>query len=404
MISNASLASIGGGPAGLMAAETLASAGMSVTLYERMPTLARKFLMAGRGGLNITHSEPLDVFLTRYGAAAPKLEHAIRDFSPDQLRAWCGELGEPTFIGSSGRVFPKSLKASPLLRAWLRRLEKQGVQFAMRHEWKGWNEKNELVFVRDDASTISVKTDAVLLALGGASWPRLGADGSWLSYFSDTEITPFQPANCGFHVAWSDVFASRFAGEPLKTIAASINGHHVAGEAMITRAGIEGGLIYALSSMLREIINSHGHADLLLDLRPTLSHAEITARLAEPRGKASLSTYLKRVLNLSSVQIGLVQEALHQKEVESGNLAMLIKAYPLRLTAPFTLERAISSAGGVRFDALTPDFMLKSRAGVFLAGEMLDWEAPTGGYLLQASISSGRSAAQALLRCLAENR
>lgn len=379
---------IGAGPAGLAAAETLAEAGFAVTIFDRMPSPARKFLMAGRGGLNLTHSEPLDPFLDRYGAARQALAPAIRAFPPSAVIAWAEALAQETFVGSSGRVFPKSLKASPLLRAWLADLTQLGVSLRRHSEWQGWTDTGALHF----ADGLEVAADVTILALGGASWPRLGGTGAWTEFLPPESVRPFQPANCGFAVQWSDIFRTRYAGTPLKRIATSFNGRTQRGEAMITESGIEGGAIYALSGPLRDAIAANGPTILNLDLRPDIDHPTLAKSLAVPRRGQSLSTFLRKHAKLPPVAVGLIQEALH-----SGNTAALVdlvKSLPLTLTAPSPIARAISSAGGVRFAALDDHFMLRSHPGTFLAGEMLDWEAPTGGYLLQACLSTGRFAAQ----------
>lgn len=391
---------IGGGPAGLIAAEILAQAGHAVHVYERKPSLARKFLMAGRGGLNLTHSEPIDNFLMRYGAAQSFLTPLIQQFTPDDLKRWCEELGQETFIGTSGRVFPKAMKASPLLRGWLARLESLGVTFYLHHTWLGWAEDSSLVFRDSHGARIIVESSATLLALGGASWPSLGSDGSWTGILSskDVPITPLRPANCGFAIAWSDIFKNKFAGQPLKNITLCINDQKVAGEIMMAQNGIEGGAVYALSSHIREAIAGQGQAIVTLDLRPDQSADEIERRLMKnPQARQSLSSYLKKSLNLSPVAISLLRET--HKEAASlspHELARHIKAVPLTATAPFDINRAISSAGGVALDAINSHMMLKKMPGVFVAGEMLDWEAPTGGYLLQACFATGVAAGRGM--------
>ncbi|MBR0951309.1 NAD(P)/FAD-dependent oxidoreductase [Bradyrhizobium canariense] len=400
------VAVIGAGPAGLMAAEVLVQGGARVTVYDAMPSAGRKFLMAGRGGLNLTHSEALPQFITRYREAAPKLQAAIEAFPPDSLRAWSEALGEPTFVGSSGRVFPKAFKASPLLRAWLRRLDAVGVRFAFRHRWTGWDGEGRLLFqTPDDSSTIAV--DATVLALGGASWPRLGSDGGWVDIFAakGIAVSKLRPANSGFTVAWSDVFRDRFEGQPLKGVALTTGAHTVRGEAMITRSGMEGGAIYALSAELREAVLGIGQATLTIALRPELDAAALTTRLSGTRGKQSLANFLRKAAQVSPVGIGLMQEAA----ISSGrplalfspaDLAHLINAIPVRLTGVAPIERAISTAGGITFDELDEHFMLRKLPGVFVAGEMLDWEAPTGGYLLQASFATGAAAGRGVLEWL----
>jgi uncharacterized flavoprotein (TIGR03862 family) len=391
------VAIIGGGPAGLMAAEVIAAAGVAVTLFERMPSVGRKLLMAGRGGLNLTHSEPLDRFRARYGDASAWMGPLLDAFPPQALIGWCEGLGQPTFVGSSGRVFPKAMKASPLLRAWIRRLEGLGVRFVMQARWTGWNETGALTFA--DGSTYAA--DAVLLALGGASWPRLGADGGWTALLPDIQIAPLRPANCGFAVEWSAIFRDRFAGTPLKRIALSLGDRTVEGEAMITAKGVEGGAVYALSAPARETIARDGSASLRIDLRPDMTLATLAERLDEgSRGSASLSSFLRKRAGLAPVAVGLIQEARHAGQTKP--LPALVKSLPLRLTAPFGLARAISTAGGIARSELDERLMLKKRPGVFAAGEMLDWEAPTGGYLLQGCMATGVAAGRGVLAWLRE--
>lgn len=394
----ACVAIVGGGPAGLMAAEVIAKTGAAVTIFDRMPSIGRKLLMAGRGGLNLTHSEPIERFTARYGAAADWMSPLLTAFPPLALIAWCENLGQPTFVGTSGRVFPKAMKASPLLRAWIARLTELGVRFVTRAQWTGWNEDGALTF----ADGTLHAADATVLALGGASWPRLGADGGWVPLLPDIAITSLQPANCGFAVAWSDVFRNRHAGSPLKRIALTFAGQTVRGEAGITAEGIEGGAVYALSAPLREAIAQHGLARLYIDLRPDLTVEALAKKLEAPRGSASLSNYLRKQANLSPVAIGLVQEALHAGDTPP--LAELIKAVRVRLTAPFGLARAISTAGGIALDEVDRRLMLRRRPGVFLAGEMLDWEAPTGGYLLQGCMTTGVAAGRGVVDWLRETR
>jgi uncharacterized flavoprotein (TIGR03862 family) len=373
-----------------MAAETLAKAGVSVTIFDRMASPARKFLLAGRGGLNLTHSEPLEKFLTRYGTAAEALEPAIRAFPPDALRAWCGDLGAPTFVGTSGRVFPQSFKAAPLLRAWLQRLQNLGVTFRAKHQWCGWD-NNALLFTTQEG-TASITADATILALGGASWPRMGSDGSWVDSLraEGIPVTKLVPSNCGIDVAWSPVFLAKHEGAPLKRIALSFGGRRVRGEAMITARGLEGGAVYALSGALRDAL-ADGPVLLQADLRPDLDDQKLHASLAAPARGRSLGNFLRQDLGLSPVAIGLVQEARHGAGA-GRPLATLIRALPIPVHGVAPIERAISSGGGVPFSAIGENFMLRGRPGVFLAGEMLDWEAPTGGYLLQACFSTGAAA------------
>lgn len=400
------IAVIGAGPAGLMAAEVLSAGGARVTVYDRMPSVGRKFLMAGRGGLNLTHSEPLDRFVRRYREAMPHLRAAIEAFPPDTLRAWSEELGQPTFVGSSGRVFPQAMKASPLLRAWLRRLDQSGVRFALRHRWKGWTAAGELRFESPDGETL-FKPDASIIGLGGASWPRLGADGDWIDSFKakGIHIAPLRAANSGFRVAWSEMFRDRFEGQPLKGVALSFDGETMRGEAMVTRDGLEGGAIYALSAPIREAVLASGEAVVHVALRPDLTSSELAARFSKPRQKQSMSTYLRKAASLSPVAIGLMQEAaiaagLNVSAMDSETLAAFINAVPVRLTGVAGLDRAISTAGGISFDEVDARFMLRKMPGVFIAGEMLDWEAPTGGYLLQACFATGVAAAKGALEYL----
>ena len=392
------VAVIGAGPAGLMAAERLARAGVRVTVHERMPSVARKFLMAGRGGLNLTHSEPLEAFLKRYGDEPREVARWIDAFSPAELIAWAEGLGQPTFVGSSGRVFPRAMKASPLLRAWLERLQTMGVEVRTRSRWTGWRD-GALVLQTPEGERLE-QADAVVLALGGASWPRLGSDGAWRPWLeaAGVEVAPFRPANAGFDVAWSDAFKLRFAGRPLKA-AFSFGGRTVRGEAVISTYGIEGGAIYALSAALRDAIEADGAAVLTVDLKPDLSLGRLTERLQRPRGKASLSNHLRKAAGLDPLAIGLMREA-GDPPAQGAALAERVKATPLRLLAMQGLDRAISSAGGVRLDQLDENLMLRRRPGVFVAGEMLDWEAPTGGYLLQASFASAAVAAAGVLSWL----
>ena len=398
---------IGAGPAGLMAAETLARAGLGVTVYDRMPAPGRKFLLAGRGGLNLTHSEELERFLSRYREAAPRLRAAIEAFPPDALRAWCEGLGQETFVGTSGRVFPKAMKASPLLRAWLMRLAAMNVAYKPRHRWAGWNADGRLVF-DTPAGRVEAAHDAAIFALGGASWPRLGSDGHWTTFFAEREIaiSPLKPSNCGFAAEFSDVFRARFEGQPLQGIELRFEDASARGEAVVTKTGLEGGAIYALSPLLRDAIERDGEATLAVDLRPGLPAAELERALARPHGKQSFSNFLRKAVKLSPAAVGLLQEAAHRGSAPLSSmgpaaLAALIKAVPVRLTATAGIERAISTAGGVAFEELDAHFMLRRMPGSFVAGEMLDWEAPTGGYLLQACISTGVAAAKGAIEWLA---
>lgn len=365
-----------------MAAERLALGGVAVTVFDRMPSPGRKLLMAGVGGLNLTHDGTLDDVLEQYGPARAALAPALAAFPPDALRAWCTELGQPVFSGSSGRVFPVAMKASPLLRAWLARLAASGVTLRPRHRWLGWD-ADGLVFDPPAAAS-----GATVLAVGGASWPRLGSDGAWAAALPDV-VAPFRPANCGFLTGWSDHFRARFEGTPLHRVTVAFAGRSVPGDTTVTAGGIEGGPFYALGAALRDALDD-GPVIATIDLRPDLPLAELTRRLAQPRRAQSLSNFLRKAAGLSPVAIGLLRECAGTPD----DLAGAIKALPLRLTAATDLDRAISTAGGVRLDALT-GWML--RPGVFVAGEMLDWEAPTGGYLLQAAFSTGFAAGEAAL-------
>jgi uncharacterized flavoprotein (TIGR03862 family) len=400
------VAVIGAGPAGLMAAEVLAQSGARVTVYDAMPSAGRKFLMAGRGGLNLTHSEPLSQFLTRYREAMPRLTAVIEAFPPQAMRDWSEALGQLTFVGSSGRVFPKTFKASPLLRAWLRRLDSAGVQFALRHRWTGWDENGRLLFQTPEGPRV-VDAGATVLALGGASWPRLGSDGTWVAMLAakGVKISALRPANSGFTVVWSDIFRDRFEGQPLKGVALTSGTQTVRGEMIVTRTGVEGGAVYALSAELREAIMKSGRVTLHIALRPDLAKEDLITRLSAPKGKQSFSNFLRKATHLPPAAIGLLQEATKSSGValpslSPADLARLINAVPIELTGVAPIARAISSAGGISFDELDADLMLRRLPGTFAAGEMLDWEAPTGGYLLQASFATGAAAGRGVLRWL----
>lgn len=405
---------IGAGPAGLMAAETLAAAGVQVDVFDAMPSVGRKFLLAGKGGLNLTHAEAEDLFHTRYREALPGLQPALSSFGAQALREWARGLGVETFVGSSGRVFPLQMKAAPLLRAWLQRLRRQGVRFHMRHRWLGFAPEGALRMATP-AGEITVQAHATVLALGGASWSRLGSDGAWVPWLRErgAEVAELQPSNCGFDVGWSEHFRSRHAGAPLKSVALEWDEapasaplrHRQLGEFVITATGVEGSLIYAASAALRQDIARDGHATCWLDLLPARSAEFVLAEVSHGRGTRSLSTHLKSRLGLDSVKMGLLHEHLsRQQMLDAPTLARAIKHLPLTLTAPRPIDEAISSAGGVHFQTLDQGLMLRSLPGVFCAGEMLDWEAPTGGYLLTACFSTGRLAGAAAAHWLKSPR
>jgi hypothetical protein len=404
--SHCSVAIIGGGPAGLMAAEALLGQGLQVALYDSMPTVGRKFLLAGIGGMNITHSEAAAPFLARYGSRSARIAPLLESFGPDALRAWIHGLGIETFVGSSGRVFPKEMKAAPLLRAWLHRLREGGVQFQMRHRWTGWAD-GALQFSTADG-TRAVSADAVVLALGGASWARLGSDAAWVPWLAErqVDIAPLRPANCGFDIAWSAHFSSRFAGQPLKSVTAILtDGSSRPGELMITAHGIEGSLVYALARPLREQLDAEGKATLLLDLAPGKSLERLSDEIAHPRGSRSMASHLQSRAGIAGVKAGLLRECVDAATYQDPDrLAAAVKALPLTLHATRPIDEAISTAGGVRFEELDDRLMLQNLPGVFCAGEMLDWEAPTGGYLLTACFASGRAAGLGALDWLQKGR
>lgn len=401
-MSVARVAIVGGGPAGLMAAEVLsANAALQVDVYDAMPSVGRKFLMAGKGGMNITHSEPLADFVGRYGARAEQVAGWLDRFGPDALRDWIHGLGIETFVGTSGRVFPREMKAAPLLRAWLHRLRSQGVHFHVRHRWQGWSGES-LRFATPDGE-VTVQADAVLLALGGGSWAKLGSDGAWVPLLGEhgVEVSALKPANCGFEVAWSPYFRERFAGQPIKPVIATAAGQTRQGEFNITTSGIEGGLIYALSAPLRDALERDGRAELCLDLAPGRPLSRLQADLARPRGRDTLANHLRRRAGIEGVKAALLRELCPPEILDSAPaLAAAIKGLALPVTATRPLDEAISTAGGVSFAALDQGLMLRGLPGVFCAGEMLDWEAPTGGYLLTACLASGRVAGQGMLRWL----
>ncbi|MES2714935.1 MAG: TIGR03862 family flavoprotein [Pseudomonadota bacterium] len=406
------VAIVGGGPAGLMAAEVLLQAGAQVDLYDSMPSVGRKFLLAGKGGLNLTHSEPVEAFTARYGSRAAQVAPWLAGLPPQALRDWAATLGIRTFVGSSGRVFPAEMKAAPLLRAWLHRLRAAGLRLHMRHRWLGWQPGDAATLLRFDTPSgpQQQQADAVLLALGGASWPRLGSDGAWLPHLAGrgVDVAPLQPANCGFDVGWSPYFAQRFAGAPVKSVRLHFDdGQGPAfdrpGEFVTTTTGIEGSLVYAASARLREAIARHGSATLQLDLLPGRSVDQLATALAKGRGARSLPNHLKEHAGLNGVKAALLRETLSAEQLAGlvasapQDLARRLKAWPITVRAPRPVDEAISTAGGVRFEATDGHGMLRALPGVFVAGEMLDWEAPTGGYLLSACFASGQAAAQGLL-------
>jgi uncharacterized flavoprotein (TIGR03862 family) len=400
------VAVVGGGPAGLMAAERLAKAGAAVTIYDQMPSLGRKFLMAGRGGLNLTHSEEPAEFLSRYDTdrgGQTALGPLIRKFPPDDLVSWANDLGQETFVGSSGRVFPKAMKASPLLRAWLVRLAKLGVEVAPRHKWVGWAPDGRIKFVVAGQPDVLIAPAACILALGGATWPRLGSDGQWTELLDAEKVPrqPFVPSNSGVLVEWSDLFRDRFAGEPFKRVVVTCSDDQAEGEAMVTRDGLEGGVIYALSAPIRRALEKDGVATLHFDLRPNFSAEHLANRLSAPRGKQSTSNFLRKTGGLAPVAIALLREGgAGALPADPRELAALIKAAPVTVTGQASIERAISSAGGIKWRAVNEHMMLYAKPGVFVAGEMLDWDAPTGGYLLQATFATAVAASDGARRWL----
>lgn len=387
------IAIFGGGPAGLMAADALSSRGFAVAVHEAMPTVARKFLLAGKSGLNLTHAEDYATFRNRYGAASDRLRACLDAFTPNDLRQFADALGAETFVGSSGRVFPKAMKGSPMLRAWLKQLGGRGVVIHTRHRWLESEGRKHRV--QTPEGIITVEADAALLAFGGGSWPRLGSDGSWVPALraSGIEIDPFRPANCGFDVNWPDFFVERFAGTPVKSVVAMSEAGHIQGEFVISKSGMEGSLIYAHATALRDALSKHGSASLHLDLTPGRTHERLTVDLDRQQGKLSFSNRLRKAAGLDAVKSALLRVlAPDAASLPSKTLASLIKKLPIPVERPRPLAEAISSAGGIRFDEIDDHFMLKRQPGLFVAGEMLDWEAPTGGYLLTACLATGRAA------------
>ncbi|MEN9329384.1 MAG: hypothetical protein RLZZ484_572 [Pseudomonadota bacterium] len=395
------VAIVGGGPAGLMAAETLAQAGHDVAVYDAMPSMGRKLLRAGIGGLNITHSEAFERFCTRYGERSPQLRALLDAFPPDALRAWVHDLGIDTFVGSSGRVFPAEMKAAPLLRAWMHRLRRQGVRMHTRHRWLGWHEDGSMRF-EHAGQEIHLKPQATVLALGGGSWPQLGSDGAWVPWLQarGIAVAPLESANCGFNIDWTPHLRDKFAGSPLKSVAMTVtdvHGHTETrrGEMVISNYGVEGSLVYAFSQSLRELVHAHGQARLTLDLLPGRDAAGVLAEVRHPRGSRSWSSHLQSRLGLTGAKTALLYEVLDKSQwSDPAQVAAALKALPLTATSPRPLAEAISTAGGVAFTALSEPLMLQDMPGVFVAGEMLDWEAPTGGYLLNACLATGRWAGQ----------
>lgn len=398
------IAVIGGGPAGLMAAEVLSQSNITVNVYDAMPSVGRKFLMAGKGGMNITHSEDFATFISRYGIRKDEITALLTQFTPQDLRTWIHQLGIETFVGSSGRVFPRDMKAAPLLRAWLHRLRTAGVNFHMRHRWLGWSSQGDLMFESPQGQQ-GIKADAVLLALGGGSWARLGSDGTWVPLLQQhgVAVSALKPANCGFDIRWSEHFSSRHAGEPLKSVTLSFSdtakvSHFKHGECLVTASGIEGSLIYAMSANIRDTIAASGKAVIYLDLLPHRDMQHVVNEIAHPRGSRSMSSHLQSRLGIKGVKAGLLREQLTKEDfADPIKLAAAIKRLPLALIAARPLDEAISSAGGVMFEALNEQLMIRNMPGTFCAGEMLDWEAPTGGYLLTACFASGLAAGKGML-------
>jgi len=393
---------IGGGPAGLMAAEVLSERGVKVDVYDAMSSLGRKFLMAGKSGLNLTHSEPFEQFAARYGNRREQIEPMLKSFGADELREWARGLGVETFVGTSGRVFPKEMKASPLLRAWLKRLDAAGVNFHLRHKWIGWNEDKSLKFETSEGEK-TVHADAVVLAMGGGSWARLGSDGAWVNLLNQAEVKvePLKPSNCGFDVAWSPHFREKFDGHPLKSVVLSFGDFRQQGEFIVTKNGVQGSLVYAASALMRDALEADGKAVMMLDMTPDRSREWLAAQLSKPRGSRSMSSHIEKTVGLKGVKVGLLHEFMSKEDFSiTERLADFIKQMPIPLTATRPLDEAISSAGGVTFEALDENLMIRNLPGIFCAGELLDWEAPTGGYLLTACFASGRVAGLGALKCI----
>jgi len=394
------VAIIGGGPAGLMAAEILSQRGVKVDVYDSMPSVGRKFLVAGKGGLNLTHSEPFEQFVSRYGSRKKEIEKWLMDFTPDDLREWARGLGIETFVGTSGRVFPVGMKTSPLLRAWLKRLDDLGVTFHLRHKWNGWNADKSLKFETPEGEK-SVKADAVVLALGGGSWARLGSDGAWVNWLrqAGVEVEALKPSNCGFDVAWSPHLRERYEGHPIKSVVLSFESFRQRGEFILTKGGVQGSLIYAASALIRDEIEAKGGVVILLDMAPDRSYEWLVEKLSKPRGSRSMASHLEKTAGMKGVKAGLLHEFAPKEDFANvERLASFIKRLPIPLIAPRPLDEAISSAGGVTFESLDENLMIRELPGIFCAGEMLDWEAPTGGYLLTACFASGRAAGESVLK------
>jgi uncharacterized flavoprotein (TIGR03862 family) len=401
---NLSAVIIGGGPAGLMAAEVLIQNGVKVDVYDSMSSLGRKFLMAGRGGLNLTHSEPFEQFVSRYGNRRDKIEPMLKSFGPDELREWASGLGVDTFVGTSGRVFPKEMKSSPLLRAWLGRLDEAGVNFHLRHKWLGWNVDKSLKFETPEGEK-TVHADAVVLALGGGSWAKLGSDGAWVKWLDQAgvKMEALKPSNCGFDVAWSPHFRERFEGQPLKSVVLSFGSFRHQGEFIVTKEGVQGSLVYAASALIRDEIEAKGRAVIMLDMSPDRSHEWLVEKLSKPRGSRSMASHLEKTVGLKGLKVGLLHEFMPKEDFSNAErLASFIKQMPIPLIAPRPLDEAISSAGGVAFESLDENLMIRELPGIFCAGEMLDWEAPTGGYLLTACFASGRAVGLGMLKWLSK--
>ncbi len=397
-----SVAIIGGGPAGLMAAEVISARGVKVDVYDSMPSVGRKFLMAGKSGLNITHSDPFEAFVARYGARRKEIEPLLKQFGANELREWVHGLDIETFIGTSGRVFPKGMKASPLLRAWLRRLTDSGATLHLRHQLTRIRPDRSLQFQTPNGELI-VNADAIVLALGGGSWRRLGSDGAWADWLKQAgvEVEPLSPSNCGFDVKWSDHFREKYEGHPIKSVVLSFGGFRQQGEFIVTKNGVEGGLIYSASAFIRDEIYANGTATVTFDLQPDRTLDWLIEKLSRPRGTRSLASFLEKTLGIKGVKAGLLREFVSKEDLTNAKrLAMYIKSLPVPFVTPRPLDEAISTAGGVTFESLDENLMLKNLPGVFCAGEMLDWEAPTGGYLLTACFSSGYAAGNGVLKYL----